>query len=125
MLKKYMISRGIDTHKKVHDSQSWNLSGEYEKFNLAIGRDNPEDWILTSPYIKNFDDSQEGINLAIRDLRRYGENHAEHIVHIWKTGIEKLKSEIAEVATGGFYFAPAALSPSYPLSRSVNDVAIL
>lgn len=116
MLKKYMISRGIDTHNKVHDSQSWNISGEYEQFNLAIGRDNPEDWILTSPYIKNFDDSQEAINLAIKDLRKYSENHAEHIVNIWKTGLEKLKYQIAEVATGGFYFAPAALSPAYPLS---------
>lgn len=114
LLRKWMLSQGIKSHKAVHQAQLWQ-GQNYENFNRAIGRVDPNTWILTSPYIKHFDDSQLGIQMAINNLKSYSELEAERILKIWQTGITKLKHELEDIATDSFYFAPPALSPAIRL----------
>lgn len=117
LLQKHLVAKGITTHEALHAYQSkCNYDDHlYVSMNQAIGRIDPQHWILTTAFIKR-DDDHSNLNLRTEnDLASNGAHAKDQVMSIYRKGIEKVRQTFKDIVQDGTYSIPAVLSPAFAL----------
>lgn len=119
LYKRYLQSQGVDSHEKLHDFQKHCHDHDdlYQTMNLAMERQDPEHWILTSAFIKRHDDSPALTKDTLLALSKdVGNDRVDKVKKIYESGIARVATLMNTEQPSLAGFSPAALSPGYRLT---------
>jgi len=95
MLARYFQSIGITTHQEYHHWMMDSSSDDrkYIAFNLAVGRTDPKDWVVTGAFLKRQQDNKDHINEYSKNqiYRQLGAIEGEKMIRLYTQGIKKAR----------------------------------